>query len=347
LSDFVPQTKNNYRPWSINFQDFYKHPIDQRLKFLINFGLLAPSGHNSQPWKFRIESNSVIIAPNFSRSLNHSDPNNRQLYISLGCCAENILIAADYYGFQTETKVVNKTGHSEVHLLFNSTLATKVSDNTSHLIFSIPKRHTNRNRYLIKALPSEIVNELASISTENVKVEIVQSEQKNKLAHIAHAATIEIMDDQKFRHELSDLLNSNYTNSKIGMTGAGFGIPGPLSLVLAKIIKMTNINRLTRKPDLALLVQQTPAFLIVQTPSDTTMDWINCGRIFENFWLRAERIGLAVAPLAACIQLKQYSKQLKEVLQTALYPQIFSRIGFSQKPGLPSPRLSLEEVLEK
>ncbi len=43
---------------------------------LIRFATLAPSGHNTQPWKFTINENSIQICPDLSRCLPVVDPDN-------------------------------------------------------------------------------------------------------------------------------------------------------------------------------------------------------------------------------------------------------------------------------
>lgn len=67
-------------------------------KILISFAVCAPSGHNSQPWKYQISENQIIIEPDFSKHLPVVDSNDRELFISLGCALENMQIAARHYG---------------------------------------------------------------------------------------------------------------------------------------------------------------------------------------------------------------------------------------------------------
>ena len=50
---------------------------------LVEYALKAPSGHNTQPWRFKLTSKGLDIYPDFSRSLPVVDGNNRELYISL------------------------------------------------------------------------------------------------------------------------------------------------------------------------------------------------------------------------------------------------------------------------
>ncbi|MBI3589397.1 MAG: hypothetical protein HY093_03230 [Candidatus Liptonbacteria bacterium] len=42
--------KENYAPWEIDVEAFPKKgSLDDQLKFLLGFAILAPSTHNSQP----------------------------------------------------------------------------------------------------------------------------------------------------------------------------------------------------------------------------------------------------------------------------------------------------------
>ena len=60
---------------------------------IIEYATKAPSGHNTQPWKFEVSENEIQIHPDFHRALPIIDPNNHALYIGLGCAAENTILA--------------------------------------------------------------------------------------------------------------------------------------------------------------------------------------------------------------------------------------------------------------
>ena len=52
----------NYRAWQVKPEDFpISGSLTEQLKFLLNFAVLAPSTHNSQPWNFKIAKNQIII----------------------------------------------------------------------------------------------------------------------------------------------------------------------------------------------------------------------------------------------------------------------------------------------
>ena len=72
---------------------------------MIAHAVRAPSGHNTQPWLFTVGSDHITISPDPGRRLPVVDPDDRELFISLGCAAENLRIAANHYGYATTTAV--------------------------------------------------------------------------------------------------------------------------------------------------------------------------------------------------------------------------------------------------
>lgn len=67
---------------------------------LVRHATLAASSHNTQPWKFRREHSAITILPDWSRRCPVVDPDDHHLYASLGCAAENLLLAAQATGLK-------------------------------------------------------------------------------------------------------------------------------------------------------------------------------------------------------------------------------------------------------
>jgi hypothetical protein len=78
----------------------WEHPlktggnVNSQLVEIVRYAMLVPSGHNTQPWKFALKDNTVRMLPDLMRRLAIVDPDDRELYISLGCALENLVIAA-------------------------------------------------------------------------------------------------------------------------------------------------------------------------------------------------------------------------------------------------------------
>jgi hypothetical protein len=72
--------------------------VDAGIADIVRYAILAPNGHNTQPWQFHAEGNAIDIRPDFSRATPVVDPDDHHLYVGLGCAAENLLIAATATG---------------------------------------------------------------------------------------------------------------------------------------------------------------------------------------------------------------------------------------------------------
>ena len=112
---------------------------------IIEAATRAPSGHNSQPWLFTINSEDhITLAPDFSRRLPAVDPDNRELFISLGCATENLCLAATHFGYTAQTTLAD---NSAVHITLHQQPETEHSAQTEAIYAQIPHRQTNRATY--------------------------------------------------------------------------------------------------------------------------------------------------------------------------------------------------------
>ncbi len=155
--------KDNYKAWEINIDDFYKITDEkEKLKFLLNFAVLAPSSHNSQPWNFKIENNKIEVFLSEERRLKYSDKNDRQAYISIGCAIENINIAADYFGWEIDTILLDGGLDNKVAVINFKLKDSVAGPKSDHLIFSILKRTTNRGKYNNKLPSADFISKIES-----------------------------------------------------------------------------------------------------------------------------------------------------------------------------------------
>ena len=338
--------KNNYKAWDVDYQLFYgQRTLAEQLGFLIKFAVLAPSSHNSQPWKLSVRENKISIMPDFNRRLAASDQNDRQLYISLGCCLENILTAADYYGFKTSVQYqMDNNDVLEISISFGQLPADNRSD--KHNIFCIARRRTNRRKYE-NYLPEEFLNSIKNYSASDINVNIVcEQKLKNQIADTVISAIQSAMNDKAFRKELSSYVKPNFTSSPFGMPGSGFGMPAPFSVIAPYVMRHFNINKITSKQDKRLLAEFTPAMAIISTKNDNAESWIKAGQMYEKIALEAENNNINTHVMAAAIQIGDYYQNLQKITGSAFRPQVFFRVGRSLNAAPRSPRLNETEVIK-
>ncbi len=335
--------QENYGPWEINFSDFLNlHGLQEKLGFLVKFAVLAPSSHNAQPWRFRIRNSEIDVLPDFRRALPFADPANRLLFIALGCSIENILIAADYYNFKTS---ITYFPEHEIAARIKFASQEKFEPRESHLIFSIPKRRTNRSRYADRLPDKTFLQWISKNQDDGIKIQIVtDAEKRMALTDIILKTLVYAMENQGFRSEMSEYLRPNITSSKTGMPGKGLGMPLPLSFIAAHIVRRINVNRVNNKKNGILLKNFTPAFGILSAQHDSPDGWIKTGQIFERIALKATEYGIAAGPQLSPIQIGEFYRGVQMLLDIKERPQLIFRLGYPLKETPHTPRLSAKEV---
>jgi nitroreductase len=109
---------------------------------LVAHAIKAPSGHNTQPWSFRLHESAIEVIPNFDHALPAADKENRELYISLGCAVENLCIAAGEKGYFARPEIIMHS--NSVHTIM--VLLEKSTVQANPLFGAIDERHGIQNR---------------------------------------------------------------------------------------------------------------------------------------------------------------------------------------------------------
>lgn len=341
------ETKN-YSAWKINLEDFYKFSSwPERLRFLVGLAVLAPSANNTQPWKFKIQENRLELWPEWSRSFQAADANHRQVYLSLGCALENLLVAADFYGLRFELAILprGESGPAAEMIFPGGEISPKRKDH--HLIFAIPERRTNRHAYESKMPEQSFLIWLKSFTNSELRVDaVVEPVRRDALAEVIVEANVAAMDDARFRRELAPYIKSNYTRSGVGMPGFVLGMKTVLSLVAGWLIKWLSPVRKNKEKDLFMLKNHTPVFVVVSSKEDGPPAWLKVGQVFERIALEAARHGLATGPYSSPIQFGKYYETVQKIVGANLRSQFIFRVGYPQTQYPEhTPRLLPEEVI--
>jgi len=246
----------NYKAWDID-----PHTLSGSIEDVAYFAVLAPSSHNSQPWKISIANTTITLAIEKTRTIPIGDFEHRFSQISLGCALENILIAADFFGYEYEvTCDVNNNASIKSELKKTN----GVGNQNKTLIDSMLARVTNRGAYDSKRLPSgDFIDSYNN--TESIKLNwIIEADPIRLIAKICVDASTQAMERASFRKELSEHVRSNLTHKKTGIPGFGLGIPTPPSLLGPFLVRNFNMSKMTYKKDLQVL-SGGPVFCIMIT----------------------------------------------------------------------------------
>lgn len=351
------QSQNPYLAWEVDPNSFpYEKPIEEQIAFLVNFAVLAPSSHNTQPWLFRIKENICELYADEKRALKHSDPEDRQLFISLGAALANLIVAAQFYDLNTkiiycphEKDTMNeKEKRLAARIEFSKSAPAQqdTQKNLKELFPGISERHTNRNFYLDRPIDDGFFTDCRNyIDDQNLKIHFIQEKnKKEKIAQTVVDASRNAHDDPKFRKELFYWVRSNYTKAPDGMPGFGMGIPGPISIIAPYMIRYLKVGKSQSKKDGKAIIG-SPLVVIISTKEDTPVNWLKAGELAEKIMLKAATQDIQTAINAAAIEIGDHWKKIQEVLKTDFRPQVLFRAGYAASKMPHSPRRSSSEVI--
>ncbi|AKA52974.1 nitroreductase [Bacteroides fragilis] len=310
---------------------------------IASYASKAPSGHNTQPWKFHITDSTITVLPNLDVALPVVDRNNRELFISLGCAVENLCIAASYFGYTTHIIECS----IEAIILELTKNALTIEDSLFH---QIEKRQTNRKIYNGNKISDGILQQLQSIPKEN-GIQFYFTEINTPFAntitqYIMKGNEIQ-MADIAFKNELLSWMRFNKKQVEAthnGLSYLVFGNP-PLPRILARpivslFLKPNAQNKSDRKK-----IDSSSHFVVCATQRDTIEEWINLGRTLQRFLLKVTEIGISYAFLNQPCEVAALAFDLREKLPVNKeHPTLIMRIGYAKQIPY-SPRKKIETLL--
>lgn len=330
--------------WDVQESDFPSNgTLFDQLKFLLRYGILAPSGPNTQPWKLSIRGDEMSLIADFARSLPNVDPNDRTLYVSHGCLLANILLGAEHFGFGYDVKCLpdGLSGKRTVVVQFSNNVA---KPRFPDLFAEITKRHTNRKRFEETAIEDGKQETLRnSVNKKGFRLDIITDDEgKMKMAEILGSAHKIQLGNKAFRKELASWVRPNTSDAKDGLPGYSFGYSDFESFFGSFIFGTFDMSSSRARIETSFM-KASPAVAVLSTESDDKLTWIKTGVLFEILFLTATKLNVMFDLFSQPIGIPELRQEMAQILNVK-YPQILIRMGYAE-PAKHTPRRPVEEVL--
>jgi hypothetical protein len=305
---------------------------------------LAPSIHNSQPWRFRIDHRTLEIRADHERRLRVVDPTGRQLMISLGCALFNarVALAAD----RREVSVHRLPDPADPNLIARLVL----SDRTAfwhplvRLDPAIDRRHSNRREFFETRVTEEVQWELmAAARAEDAElVPITSDHHRLELARLLWEATAEQSDDPAYRAEIREW-TSGIASRKDGMTPQSYPMSsddrGEIPLRDFGVKIRGHMSPVTGSG-------RDQCLMILGSPRDTPLAWLRSGEALQRLWLEATRLDHVISLFTQVIEVPDLRDELRGRLGLGCQPQVVIRVG-QAAPNVATNRRDLDQLIEE
>lgn len=365
-------------PWH---EDYHGRFADARLQ-LVALALLAPSGHNMQPWRIRldpVDPASMELFVDTDRLTPVVDPLARQTLVSQGAFLEYMQVAAQQLGMTAGIDLFPAGPPDEDHLVASLrgrpvariTVAPGAHEGGPVTAEYEAMFHpdTNRAPFADRPVTAARGEELVAAGTRagstagvaGVQVGIRGSAPDlGAITALAQRGTDIESGLAAAGEETAAVLRPNERRkdaTRFGFSVEGQGTSGVAMYLTQGLITLVpglvdgdsqaERQRAAAREALA----HTPAFLVVRTSGNTRAEQVAAGMAYARVCLRAHAVGLAVQPLSQVLE--EYPEMADEyaAAHRLLAPdggtvQMLLRVGVPTREYPTSMRLGVEDVVE-
>jgi len=306
----------------------------QDLIDLIKYAIKAPSGHNSQPWKFKLGKNSITIFPDYQRVLPVADPDNHELFISLGCALENLIIAAGYFGYHTDIEMNMEDPFKES---IRVVLSSGNNQNYDQLFKNIEIRQSTRSKFNKALIPPADIEKLNEAGKQGQVLFLLFTEpgQIDPVIEITKRATVLRLSKKEFINELMQWIRFNKKTAKKtgdGLYSGAIGSPSVPKWLGKLFLNLTYDPKMEGRKNVNLM-KNSSGILIFIAKENNKEAWVNLGRSFQRVVLTATSLNINHAHINSACEEIAARKKLAEALQLnpEEQPLLIIRIGYSAK----------------
>jgi nitroreductase len=309
---------------------------------IVRSAALAPSSHNTQPWIFRVDGDTVELWADRTRALPVNDPHDRELTISCGAALLNARVAAAHSGTGARVSVLPDP-EVEPDLLARATLEgepeTGLADPS--LFDAIRERRTVRDPFERRVPDPGLVSALTEAAGRHGAwiAEIHDEPRREGVVALVAEGDRRQFADPRWRRELAAWMHPRRKGDGLVM----HGMPAP---VVRAVVSHFDVGRSTAERD-AHLAAMAPLLVVLGTDGDDPENWLAAGEALEHLLLVAAAAGVQASYLNQPCQVTELRPKLAEIVGTGASPQVVLRLGYPTDETPRAPRRPLDDVIER
>lgn len=310
---------------------------------LVRYAALAPNGHNTQPWCFATTPGQITIRPDPSRRTPVVDPDDHHIFVSLGCAAENLALAAAARGYRGDP-VFDDSGAGSINFAYQPAPSLG-----SVLFDAIPRRQSTRANYDGRKVSAADLATLAvAARVPGVDMAIITDQpDMDRVRDLVVAGNSAQMADPAFVRELKSWLRfspRHAIETGDGLYSVASGNPALPEWLGPRAFDMM-VTADSENDRYASQLRSSSGVAVFFGQRDDREHWTLAGRACQRFALQATALGLKQAFINQPVEVPSLRPELAALVGMAgRRPDIVMRFGYG--PPLPySARRPVSAVL--
>jgi nitroreductase len=313
----------------------------QALTRCVRAAILAPSLHNSQPWRFRITDDGVEMFADRARRLEVLDPSGRELLISVGAALFTLRVAIRREGRIPAVTLLPDPARPDLIATVRPGEAAEPSAALLGLAGAITRRHTNRRPFQPFVVPADVVEELQTAAEhEGAALHVANHAVRTMVAGLGRVAEERLRASGGYHAEL-ERWTRPVAGRRDGIPPTAFGPWDALERLPVRDFGLVHPQPWQH----AEQFEPYPTIAVLTTTGDEPADWVRAGQALQRVLLTATRRHLATTPISQPVEIPAIREQLSDV-RGGRWAQMVIRLGYGV-PAAATPRRPLADILEE
>lgn len=284
--------------------------IKDTIKNILEYAVNAPSGNNSQPWKFKVRENKIFIYNIPDGDITPYNFDQKGSYIAHGALIENISITALKYGFNANIEIFPDKSQPDIVAIIT---LDKIEPKENPLFNYILNRATNRRIYQKIPLKPEHKEEI--LKTQQVidgggKIKLIENLKEIEKVAWALGLHERLIFENKTIHDIvfSSILWSEKENAekRKGLyIKTKFPDMPSFMLPVMKIFGNWLFVSIVNKIGLAKKIQKqsaescisSSALCAILVNEGTNEAYLRGGMLLQRIWLTITKLELSLQPM--------------------------------------------------
>jgi hypothetical protein len=302
-------------------------PAQPAMLDLLRYATLAANGHNTQPRKFRLREDGVDILPDLGRRTLVVDPDDHHLFVSLGCAAENLALAAGAAGRPGRLSF-DPTAGGSVAFRFEPAPAT-----SAELFAAIAQRQSTRAEYDGRPVTAAMAEALASAAAiPGVDLVLLTDRPSiDRVRDLVVAGNSAQLADPAFMRELTSWLRFNPRAAMAhadGLFSGASGRPATPSW-LGPLLFRSFTNVASENDAYSRQIRSSAGIAVFLGEREDREHWVRVGRACQRFALQATALGLKHAFINQPVEVAALRPALAGIVGLpGRRPDLVMRFGF-------------------